>query len=243
MEDPEVAKWIKQLDSLNTSKQKQRDTIYPFNPNFITDSKAYQLGMNLEETDRLFEYRNAGRWVNSAEDFQKVTGISDSLLNLISPSFRFPQWTRKSNFSKVLKESSPVQLAKTDLNSASATDLKSVSGVGDVLAARIVKYRYSIGGFRDGNQLKDVYGLSEEVIARILQGFEVKTRPDDMIKNINSISLAELSEMPYFNYELARKVIEYRNLHEGIRSFEELLKINDFPSDKIERIKLYLTIN
>lgn len=245
-EDTRVEMYRRQLDSLNNIPNSivKKDTIYPFNPNYITDFRGYQIGMSLDEIDRLMAYRNSGKWVNSPEDFQKVTGVSDSLLKVISPSFRFPEWTQRSNSVKAQPNttitSSPV--AVTDLNSASAEDLKTVNGVGEVLSARIVKYRQSIGGFLDQNQLHDVYGLSPEVIESILLKFKIINRPDIEKKDINIINEAELSELPYFNYELAKKLISYRKLHEGIRSFDELSKIDGFPYDKIDRIKLYLTV-
>jgi len=233
----------KQLDSLNRNTSLRRDTIYPFNPNYITDYKGYILGMNLEEIDRLLAYRENGKWINSVRDFQNVTGVSDSLLRKISPSFRFPEWINKQNSStSQTQKTSGSDLVVLDLNLASAEDFKLINGVGEVLSQRIVKYRSSIGGFLSSIQLKDVYGLSPEVIGRIEKKFQIRSRPDVPIKNLNSINEAELAEIPYFNNKLAKTIISYRKLNEGISSFEELSKINTFPYDKIDRIKLYLTL-
>jgi len=233
----------KQLDSLNRNTSLRRDTIYPFNPNYINDYKGYILGMNLEEIDRLLAYRKNGKWINSERDFQNVTGVSDSLLRKISPSFRFPEWINKQNSStfRTQKTSGP-DLVILDLNLASAEDFKLINGVGEVLSQRIVKYRNSIGGFLSSIQLKDVYGLSPEVIGRIEEKFQIRSRPDVPIRNLNSINEAELAEIPYFDNKLAKTIISYRKLNEGISSFEELSKINTFPYDKIDRIKLYLTL-
>ncbi len=239
----QIEAFKKQLDSLNRNSAKNHsDTIYPFNPNYLSDYKGYQIGMNVEEIDRLLEYRSKGNWVNSVEKFQEVTGVSDILLEKIAPSFRFPEWTR--NETRVLQKQKnvPAEVVIADLNSASAQDLKTINGIGEVLSERIVKYRTSIGGFLSLDQLNDVYGLTPEVIERAGQKFQILTRPDITIKNINSITSSELAEIPYFNAVLAREIISYRNLHEGISSFDELLKIKGFPSDKIDRIKLYLAI-
>ncbi len=241
--DEQVEYFRRQLDSLNKVNPKGKDTIYPFNPNFITDFKGYQLGLSPEQIDRLLAYRQTDKWVNSAEEFQKVTGVSDSLLKIISVHFRFPEWTQKEQITKVVFQklkNSPIVIA--DLNSATAEDLKTVNGVGDVLSVRIVKYRLSIGGFVAPIQLNDVYGLSPEVIQNILRSFQIISKPEIDKKNINSIGISELADLPYIDYDLAQKIITYRKLNEGIRSFEELSKINGFPSDKIDRIKLYLAL-
>ncbi|MBT8295991.1 MAG: helix-hairpin-helix domain-containing protein [Gramella sp.] len=233
----------RQLDSINRLSGSRKDTIFPFNPNYITDFKGYQLGMSVEEIDRLLAHRAKGKWVNSKDDFQKITGVSDSLLNIISPSFRFPEWVSKEQNVKQVERLISSKVIVLNLNIATADDLKKVNGVGEVLSQRIVKYRSSIGGFIDISQLQDVYGLSPEVIERIGEKFKVLSTPDITIRNINTITASELAEIPYINQELAREIITYRKLHEGIRSFEELAKINRFPSDKIDRIKLYLALN
>ncbi|MFV8224699.1 ComEA family DNA-binding protein [Christiangramia aquimixticola] len=233
----------KQLDSLEQNQLKAKDTIYPFNPNFLTDFKAYRLGLSTEEIDRLLAYRKKGKWINSAADFRAVTGISEDLFQKIAPSLRFPEWVEKSGKAKILvvEKSAPVKVA--DLNLATAADLQVINGIGEKLSERIVKYRSRIGGFLDPVQLKDVYGLQPEVIERILQKFQIITKPQIEIRNINTLNEAELAKVPYFNNQLAREIINYKNLNESISSFEELSKINGFPSDKIDRIKLYLAVD
>ncbi len=240
--DEKLQKFQNQLDSIHKLKPLGKDTIYPFNPNYLSDFKAYQLGLNVEEIDKLLKYRSTNKWINSAEDFQRVTGVSDSLMMIIKPSFRFPEWVTNSGklHKPIIGKAEVISIA--DLNTVSAEDLKVVNGIGEKLSERIVKYRNSIGGFLTEEQLKDVYGLSPEVIARINEKFQVINKPQVILQNINSITEAELAELPYFNPALARKIINYRTMNEGIRSFEELTKISGFPSDKIDRIKLYLSV-
>ena len=68
-----------EIDSLKTVElEKRKPKIYPFNPNFITDYKGYQLGMSTQEIDRLMNYRSKGLFVNSSKEFQQVTKVSDS---------------------------------------------------------------------------------------------------------------------------------------------------------------------
>ena len=242
IDQSEIESFQKKLDSVNRIEVGKRDTIYPFNPNYLTDFKGYQLGMKVSEIDQLLEYRAKGKWVNSIQEFQKITGISDTLLNKIGPSLRFPEWTQKAKSSTIVKPNKSSEIIFSDINSATAEDFKRINGIGDVLSQRIVKYRLSLGGFLSTSQLQDVYGLSPEVIERIKERFQIQSRPDIKIKNINSITVTELAEIPYFSYQIAKEIISYRNLHEHIGSFEELIKIDGFPADKIDRIKLYLAL-
>ncbi|WP_282017557.1 ComEA family DNA-binding protein [Salegentibacter mishustinae] len=239
----ELESFQAQIDSIKLARAEADSVkIYPFNPNYMTDFKAYTLGMSVEEIDRLHRFRDSAKWINSAKDFQKVTGVSDSLLSSISPYFKFPDWVigAEKKKSKV-KTTTPISVS--DLNKAEAEDLQKVDGIGEVLANRIVNYRAKIGGFRSELQLKDIYGLNFEVREKLQREFLVIEKENFSLININQARLLELTEVPYIKYELAREIIDYRQLYEKIESFEELSKIESFPSDKIDRIQLYLSLN
>lgn len=245
-EDPQLVFFQQKIDSLRLAAS-LKDTlkIYPFNPNFITDYRGYVLGMSIIEIDKLHSFRAGDNWVNSAEDFQKITGVNDSLLKEISPYFRFPDWIKNDKAVKQVSQKANQGIAfseKQDLNSASVNDLIEVKGIGETLAGRIVNYRNKIGGFVNDLQLKDIYGLSFEVREEVLSRFTVKNAPLIEKLNINSASILQLSEIPYIGYELAREIVNYRLLHEKITSFEELANIKAFPSEKIDRIALYLAL-
>jgi DNA uptake protein ComE-like DNA-binding protein len=201
--------------------------------------------MSVEEIDRLLLYRKSNKWVNSPEEFQEVTLVSDSLLHKISPYFKFPDWVKNSKKAKnAVGEKSTVlkNVIKKDLNTATMEELVLVHGIGEVLAGRIIKYRSKLGGFRSEIQLKDIYGLNYEAKNELLNNYSILTKPEVKKYNINKASILEIASVPYLNYELAREIVDYKNLHERILTFEELVKIKEFPSEKIDRIALYLTL-
>ena len=246
LDERDLTQFQKKIDSVKLAASAVKTVkIFPFNPNLITDYKGYTLGMSPGEIDRLHDYRAQDKWVNSSEEFQQVTKISDSLLQKISPYFKFPDWVTSKNSPARLKVSNSVKKAfedKIDLNIATAEDLMMLKGIGEVLSGRIVNYRNKIGGFVDDLQLKDIYGLNHELRQEIQSYYTVKSPPEIKILSINQASVIELSGIPYINYELAREIVNYRLLHEKISSFEELAKIKEFPSEKIERIALYLSV-
>ncbi|WP_276165798.1 ComEA family DNA-binding protein [Zobellia alginiliquefaciens] len=244
-----------QIDSLkDKALEKDAIKIYPFNPNYITDYKGYTLGMSLEEIDRLHNFRKEGKFANSAEDFQKVTKISDSLLQLISPYFKFPEWTQgrekstssyKTYHTKDQGSSSnqsEVKQMVTDINQATIEELREINGIGEKLSARIVKFRDRLGGFLVNEQLYDVYGLEPEVVERTLKRFQVLKKPVVEKININTASAEKLSKLVYLQKQVSKSIVNYRNDNGTILSFNELLKIENFPVEKIDRIKLYLAL-
>lgn len=230
----------------------KKDSIkmYPFNPNFITDYKGYTLGMSVAEIDRLHTFRSGGSYVNTSEEFQKITAVSDSLLKVISPYFKFPEWAKSSRQypagSGLSTKTGPEQNRRVievkDLNKATAEDLKAINGIGSKLSDRIIKFRDRLGGFLVEEQLYDVYGLEAEVAERTLASFKLLSTPEVPKINLNTASVAEMVKLVYIRYSVAQEIVAYREKNGSIVSFDELRQIENFPSDKIDRIKLYLSL-
>lgn len=235
-----------EIDSLKLVEiQNRSPKIYPFNPNYITDYKGYTLGMNNAEIDRLLNYRKQGNWINSVRQFQEVTQVPDSLLNKISPYFKFPEWVNNRGSEAYYNSNKPKTFAeKGDLNTVTAKQLQRVHGIGNYYSKQIVKLRDKfIGGFIADVQLQDVNGLTPELIEKITNEFTVKTPRQVQKINLNTATVNELVTVQHIDYDIAHNIIESRQLFEGFKSFEELKKVKDFPFDKIEIIKLYLSLD
>ncbi len=235
------------VDSLKqVSQLKDTSRIYPFNPNFITDYKGYTLGMSVEEIDRLKAFRSLNKYINSKEEFQSVTSVNDSLLKVISPYFKFPDWTKsnKKEYSKALSQkTSKVTVVKIrDINLVTAKDLKIIRGIGDKLSERIIKFRDRLGGFLVNEQLYDVYGLDAEVVDNTLKQFQVFNPPEIESININSATIEEIAALVYISYPVANEIVRFRELNGGINSFDELTNLDGFPAEKLDRIALYLSL-
>ncbi|MES2812004.1 MAG: helix-hairpin-helix domain-containing protein [Bacteroidota bacterium] len=237
-----------EIDSLKNTTEESGYKIYPFNPNFITDFKGYKLGMSVAEIDRLLAFRKTGKFANSAEEFQQVTKISDSLLAKISPYFKFPDWVKnKSNSYTAYSKSNYKSFEKTtkkiivqDINTATKEDLMNIFGIGDAISERIIKQREIFGGFISMEQMQDVWGLSPEVIYELNKNFKIGTVPVITKIDVNNASTKELMKLPYFRYALAREIVTYRSMNGGIKSAEDLIKIKGFPVEKVKIIALYL---
>lgn len=210
----------------------------PFNPNFLTPYKAYILGLSWQEFQRLSAFRKKNLWVNSAQDFQRVTKISDSLLHEIDMYFKFPEWVKKSQQDIILKP-----YKKLDLNSATATQLQIVKGIGPVLAQRIIRLRNTYkGGFANMVELMSVYGLTKDVLSNLKNKFTIKTPRFIQKINLNEANQEDLVTIPFIDYNLAYTIIEWRVLKENYKSIDELTKLKDFPVERLDIIKLYLYI-
>ena len=236
----EILAFQNEMDSLRlTAIEKSKPEIYPFNPNYITDFKGYQLGMSVQEIDRLLAYREKGFFVNSTKQFQEVTRVNDSLLNTISLYFKFPDWVSSSK-KKVFEKPAKEILVLKDINQVTAEDLKIVNGIGDKLSARIISYRDKLQGFSFNNQLYEVWYLDTLVANKVLTRFQVIEQPIIKKINVNTASFKEVLAIVYLDYELTKKIFNYKDEVAEIQSINELKKIEGFPLDKFDRIALYL---
>ena len=98
-----------EIDSLRSlASHHKHDTIYPFNPNFLTDYKAFRIGLTPAQYDRLQAFRAQDKYLNSAKEFQQITKVSD--LNF--PAGQHKRKRRMSNQSCPLKKTSIQLLPK-----------------------------------------------------------------------------------------------------------------------------------
>lgn len=239
-----------QLDSLPSQQAHRTYSLNPFNPNFLSDFKAYKLGMTTDQFNKLSAFRQQGNYVNSATEFQSVTGVSDSLLHALSPYFKFPDWVRsKRNSAYHYSDTVPkkkwiqfppkVSLPILDLNQATKEDFIKINGIGEALSERILQQKESYGGFVSMEQLTEIWGLSPQVIGELNKYFTISKLPPLKKININNASVKELSQFIYFKYPLSKNIVTYRSMNGDIR-LEDLSKIKGFPVDKIKIIALYL---
>ncbi|WP_010180926.1 ComEA family DNA-binding protein [Aquimarina agarilytica] len=149
---------------LAEAKSKKEYTYYV---NSISDYSGYQLGLSLEQIDRLFAYREAGNRIQTEADFKKVTNINEAHLDTIRQFLRYP----KKIFIKIKKgqwKTKPIMLKqKLEMNTVTAIELQQKLKLPEFLAKRIVKFRSSLNGFDSLKQLEKVYGILPYQLKRI----------------------------------------------------------------------------
>ena len=124
------------------------------------------------------------------------------------------------------------------LNETDTAIWKKVPGIGSTFAARIVKYRNLLGGFTSLEQLKEVYGISDEVFQQITPF--VREDDDYARLKINKLTFKEINAHPYINYKQTKAIMNLRNRKGNIQSIQELAMLDEFTSEDIERIANYI---
>ena len=167
----------------------------------------------------------------------------------MAPHFKFPEWVSKRNeqnkYKEDLRQGETNRKEKTvstnDINKATKEDFKVIYGIGEKLSERIIKYRSKLQGFSFESQLYEVWGLKKEIIEQLFLVFKIKEKPVIIKNNINSLSFKELLKNPYIDYELCKKIFDYKEEIAEFQDISELKNIKDFPLVKYDRIVLYLS--
>ncbi len=238
-----------EIDSIKEVNQENSNKIYPFNPNFISDYKGYKLGMTEAQIDKLHQFRKQNKYVNSKSEFQKLTGVSNEWMKQYAIYFKFPDWvtdattknyqTKYDNkFQKFDKKESKIIVQ--DLNTADQVELEKVYMIGEKLALRIISERERFGNFVSMEQLGFIWGISPEAIADLNKKFQIKSSGNLKKININTSTIKELQQFPYFNYTIAKNIVTFRSMNGDFKHGEDLTNVKQFPLEKLKIIALYL---
>ena len=101
-----------------------------------------------------------------------------------------------------------------NLNKAGIKDLKTIYGIGDVLAKRIVKFRERLGGYYAVSQLKEVYGIDSAMIPTINNFIDKKDSLMVSKIKVNQLEFKQLLRHPYLNYKEVQTIFNNRPITE-----------------------------
>lgn len=242
----------KQFDSLaalwDTAGQRepaaQAVALFQFDPNTVEVDELVSLGVGEVLANRIAAYRRKGGVFRVKSDLLKIYGLDSALYHQLYDSIKLPVrpgWHNGKRTSR-LELSNRQHAKKFDINIADTLQLKSVYGIGSRLAARIVKFRESLGGFVKRDQLFEVYGLDSVTVTRLL---EICFIAADFVPekiNINTASERRLSEHPYISNHLARLLVRYRFQHGDFRDVSDIKKLSEVRIEDADRILPYLKV-
>lgn len=173
----------------------------------------------------------------SKEDALPVSEFSDFQPSLIVPdSTKIQQESKPFGYVQKLRKGETIEI-----NEADTSTLKKIPGIGSTYANRILKYRNLLGGYYSINQLKEVYGIDNELYHKIIPYITAKAKTS-MIK-INSADFQELIRHPYLNKEQVRIILDIRKRKGKIESINRLTLLEEFSSKDIKRLTPYLSFD
>lgn len=218
---------------------------FVFNPNTVTEDDAQKLGFSKKLSGTLINFRNKGGKFFKPEDLKKLYGMSPKLFEELESYILIPnskkEYKRDSAFSNkpTTYEKKTFTKELVELNTADSLSIVFLKGIGPGFTKRIIKYRTMLGGFHSVNQLKDVYGMNDSLF--LLLSAQIKLDPNALTKiPINAIDFNSLRKQPYFNFQSAQAVINFRLKH-GKLTEADMKGLGIFSEEKLRLILPYLT--
>lgn len=234
----------------NTQQQKLSPTLsqtktsnqrFVFNPNTISKEDALKLGLSKKLSTTLINFRNKGGKFFKPEDLKKLYGLSPQLYQELEPYILITDFKRDSIHSQHQKnyEQKPFSKKLVEINSADSLSIVYLNGIGPAFTKRIIKYRSMLGGFHSTNQLKEIYGMTDSTFT--LLSSQIKLDINTIIKiPINAIDFNSLRKHPYFNFQSAQAIINYRSKH-GKLTETTFRDLGLFSNEKLDLILPYLS--
>lgn len=219
---------------------------FPFDPNNLPAEKWRMLGFTDKQIRVIKNYEAKGGRFRTKADVAKMYVVSAEDYNRLAPYITLPETVppQRREIAPFTKEhtSPPLKKIVVDLSVADTTALQEISGIGPVLSARIVKFRDALGGFHRVDQLKEVYGISEEQFLKMESSL---TLGDNPVKKwaVNQLSVEKLAQHPYISRKEATHIVRYREQHGAFRSLADLEEMYALNDDFLRKIAPYLDFN
>ena len=212
--------------SAYSKKERKKYDYQPFDPDTLSQVQWQELGLSERQAEVLISYKNRLGGFSNIEQLYAAYVLDSNRVNEWKPFLRFNKKARK----QIL----------INLNSASAEELKSLKGIGEVLSKRIIEYREKLGGFHSTEQLAEVYGLSVEVLENIQSKLTVDPREVRPI-SINEVDMKSLAAHPYFDFRTAKLIVNYRDQHGAYSTMKELVKSKGIEAKDSVKLYPYIT--
>lgn len=197
----------------------------PFDPDTMSNEAWQTLGLSQRQSEVLISYKERLGGFYNIDQLYSAYVLDSNRVNSWQPYLVF---NRKKPAER-----------KIEINSASAEELKSLKGIGEKLSERIITYREKLGGFVNVEQISEVYGLSPDTFEAIRSKLSVDHKKVIQIK-INEIEMKELAAHPYFTFQMAKLIVNYRLHHGPYYSMDELLKSKGIEIEDVKKVEPYI---
>jgi DNA uptake protein ComE-like DNA-binding protein len=125
-----------------------------------------------------------------------------------------------------------------ELNTADSARLTTVRGIGPVIARNIAAYRRRLGGFAAKEQLREVWGVTDENFEAISAQFFIDTAVIQKI-DINFAPSNLLRGHPYFTGSMAERIVSARTKG-GWSTLKELMDKDILLPHEAEKVAPYV---
>lgn len=213
-------------------ENRRNPTLFRFDPNTIDENAWQQLGLSARLASTIVKYRSKGGRFRNAGDLKKIWGMKPEMAERLMPYVAIdaavdgPDNTREKFPKRANIAEKPVPVI--DVNLAQLEDWKNLPGIGDVLAARIMRYRDKCGGFGSVEAVGTTYGIADSVFVKLQPylKFDARNLPKP---DLNQAGIVQLKNRLQLSYAHAKILVRYREEHGPFASVDELKNVPGLP--------------
>lgn len=211
---------------------------HAFNPNTITDTALYEIGLQPYVVKNWIALRKRGNTFYQAEDVLKIYGMDTAWFEINRDSLIIPN-SKKSKSIPEYKQ--PVYFA-FDPNVVTVYQMQQL-GFPDWLATRIEKFRQKGGRFKTAADLQKIYGFPSELFDKVEKYIQIETqelepeKPKEAVRlsiNLNTADTTELMAVNGIGRTFAKRILAYRAKLGGFYSVSQLTEVYGLSADKLE---------
>ena len=227
----EGKKWKQMLknDVVDSTNNSINVHIDPFDPNTIAEAEWRIMGMPITVVNRIRNYLNKGGRFSKAEDLRKIWGMPPSLADRLIPFVKING--AETAFKKTIRTIQPI-----DINTADVEAWKSLPGIGNVLAERIIQYRKRSNGFGSKDELKSVFGLNDSLLTQLAPYLLIHESNLQKLP-LNRVSAYQIGLKTGIPAEIAKSIVRWRQENGLFTEIDQLLGIPGFQPEWINRFK------
>lgn len=221
---------------------------FEFDPNGLSYEQWIKLGLSQKQISVIHNYEAKGGKFFKKEDLKKIYSITPEQYKLMEPYIRIVEAGLERKGAPVISRlklvagSEKGKMLLVELNAADSLKLESISGIGPVLASRIIRFRNRLGGFYNLVQLKEVYGIDSLKFERLKGNFIINKELIQKI-DLNSATFEVLRRHPYLSYKQMNAILQFRSQHGFFKSIDELKKVTILNEEIIRKIEPYIVLN
>lgn len=246
--------------------------LFFFDPNTVTLQQLCRLGFDVRTAAGIIKYRERGKRFEIAEDFATCYGVSIDDYTRVEPFIRIAdEWRPKppaenpgglsGGEERQKRAQSP---GKFDPNSLDADGFVAL-GFSPAQADVIIRYRESIGGFRDAGDFSRCYVVSDEMSGRLTPYMVFDTVLADTVQisvgqgsrnggtvgegreprplEINGADSAALRSVSGIGEVLVVRIMEYRGRLGGFADVSQLAEVSGMYGENLVRIREQIRVD
>tara|TARA_B110000495_G_C23029937_1_gene613073 strand:- start:1431 stop:2561 length:1131 start_codon:yes stop_codon:yes gene_type:complete len=213
---------------------------FNFDPNTVSYAELLKLGLTSKTASILIKFRGDKTVFYNKEDLLKVYGFTAEKYSLLVNYIVFPEMKAFQKDTVTNKENIYEELV-VEINSADAETFQKLKGIGPYFSKEIISYRNKLGGFYSLIQLKEVYGIKEELYLEIESKLEIDHSKIEKV-DLNKAGFKELIRHPYIDKEITVAILKLKKELGSFTKVEDLIYYETLEQEDFEKIKAYLEV-